>query len=73
MSIEPRLAYNYAEIDPSDNMCIGVYTTSYESTDPSWVEIPVYDEEYAFKYYNWNNGKFYYDEEYTQEYISPLL
>lgn len=69
-----NLAYNYAEIDPTDNMCIGVHTTSYDASgNPNWVEIPVYDEEYAFKYYNWDNGKFYYDDTYTQEYISPLL
>lgn len=66
--------YNYAEIDPETNMCIGVYSCTYESTEnPNWVAIPVYDEEYGFKYYNWDDGKFYYDPEYTQEYISPLL
>ena len=68
-------AYNYAEIDLSTNMCIGVRSTS----DPAFgelegvVEIPVYDEEYILKYYNWDDGKFYYDAAYTQEYISPLL
>ena len=67
------LAYNYAEIDLDTNMCVGVHTCSYESTNPTWVEIPVEDPEYCFKYYNWDNGKFYYDPEYTQEYISPLL
>lgn len=65
--------YNYAEIDPTDNMCVGVYTATCQSDNPYWVEIPVYDEEYCVKYYNWDNGKFYYDAEYTQEYISPLL
>ena len=65
--------YNYAEIDPSTNMCVGVSTNTFEADNPNFVEIPVYDEEYCFKYYNWDNGKFYYDPEYTQEYISPLL
>lgn len=66
--------YNFAEIDPATNMCIGVYsTTSDDSSNENWVAIPVYDEEYAFKYYNWDNQKFYYDPEYTQEYISPLM
>lgn len=69
--------YNYAEIDPETNMCVGVISCTIENTgddaNPYWVEIPVYDEEYGFKYYNWENGKFYYDSEYTQEYISPLL
>ena len=66
-------AYNYAEIDPETNMCIGVYTMTTEADDPNVVPIPVYDEEYCLKYYNWDDGKFYCDPEYTQEYISPLL
>lgn len=66
-------AYNYAEIDPSTNMCVGFYSCTYESDDPNWVLVPVNDPEYICKYYNWDDGKFYYDPEYTQEYISPLL
>ena len=65
--------YKYAEIDLETGMCLGVISCSTPITDPIYVEIPVYDEEYIFKYYNWDNGKFYYDEEYTEEYISPLL
>lgn len=65
--------YNYAEIDMATNMCIGVVTGTGQSTNPTFVEIPVYDEEYCFKFYNWADGKFYYDPAYTQEYISPLL
>ena len=68
-------AYNFAEIDPTTNMCIGVMSTSDASNanNPNFVEIPVYDEDYVMKYYNWDNAKFYYDAAYTQEYISPLL
>ena len=66
-------AYNYAEIDSATNMCVGVHSLTCESDDPNWVVIPVNDPEYCFKFYNWDNGKFYYDPEYTQEYISPLL
>ena len=66
-------AYNYAEIDLETNMCIGVHTMTTEADAPNAVAIPVYDEEYCFKYYNWDDGKFYYDPEYTEEYISPLL
>lgn len=59
-------AYAYAEIDPTDNMCVGVHTTTYQSVDPNWVEIPEYNHDYCFKYYNWDDGQFYYDAEYTQ-------
>lgn len=62
-------AYNYAEIDPLDNMCIGVYTCTYESTNPNWVAIPAYDDVFCFKYYDWDTGKWYYDEAMTQEFI----
>lgn len=67
-------AYNYAEIDLTTGMCIGVSTTS--SPNPvseEFIPIPVFDEEYILKYYNFDDGKFYYDVEYTREYISPLL
>lgn len=70
MNIEPRLAYNYAEIDPLDNMCIGVHITSYDAFEnPYWVEIPVYDNEYIFKYYI--NGAWYEDEAGTIPWAGP--
>ena len=72
-------AYIFAEIEDGTNMCIGVLTTTDPSTEgptgfgSTHVAISVYDEEYIMKYYNWDNEKFYYDPEYTEEYISPLL
>lgn len=71
--------YHFAEIDNTTNMCLGVMNTSDPTIEgptqvgSTYVAIEVYDEEYIFKYYNWDNGKFYHDPEYTQEYISPLL
>ena len=71
--------YHFAEIDNATNMCVGVMNTSDASVEgptlggTTYVAIPVYDEEFCLKFYNWDNGKFYYDPEYTQEYISPLL
>lgn len=62
-------AYNYAQIDPVTNMCIGVHSMTVPCDDPYWIEIPVNDPEYCVKYYNWDDGKFYYDTEYTQEFI----
>ena len=67
--------YNYAEIDPATNMCVGVYTTTYENSgedaNETWVEIPVYDEEYCLKYYI--NGEWYEDAEGTIPWTSSLL
>ena len=72
MNIEPRLAYNYAEIDLATGMCVGVHTTSYDaSTNTGWVEIPVYDGEYIFKYYI--NGAWYEDAAGTTPWQSALL
>lgn len=62
-------AYNYAEIDPSTGMCVGIYSASVQSSNPYWVEIPTDDDEYFMKYYSFETGKWYYDAEMTQEYI----
>ena len=72
--MDARLAYFYAQIDPEDNMCIGVMRTSTSTdhlTDTSLVPIPVYDEEYCFKYYI--NGNWYEDAEGTIPWTSSLL
>lgn len=66
-------AYNFAEIDPETNMCVGVIsTTSPEQGDmPNMVAIPVNDPEYCFKYYI--NGAWYEDAEGTIPWTSSLL
>lgn len=68
-------AYNFAEIDNATNMCIGVMTTSDPNEEgptgynTTYVAIPVDDDNYMFKYYDFDTGKWYYDAEMTQEYI----
>lgn len=65
-----QYAYYFAQID-STGMCIGVhYCTDYE-TDPSYIQIPVYDEEYIFKYYI--NGNWYEDAAGTIPWQSSLI
>lgn len=67
-------AYNYAEIDLSTGMCVGVQSTSGEidtAQYPEFVEIPVYDEEYILKYYI--NGNWYEDAAGTIPWTSSLL
>ena len=72
-------AYHFVEIDDATHMCIGVTSTSNPDSGgatgvgTTYYPVEVYDEEYLFKYYNVDNGRFYYDPEFTQEYISPLL
>lgn len=72
-------AYNYAEVDDATRMCIGVLTSTQSDlagpTAPgsgtTYVEIPVYDEEYSFKYYI--SGNWYEDAEGTIPWTSSLL
>lgn len=63
-------AYAYAVIDPVDNMCIEVIDTTvkYED-DPNYIDIGTYNGEYLFKYYNRENGKWYTDAAFTNEWI----
>ena len=64
--------YIYAEIDPITKMCIGVYSQTLPNDEnPNFIEIPVYDENYAFKYYI--NGAWYEDAEGTIPWESSLL
>lgn len=67
-------AYNYAYVDPETNMCIEVQTTTDPNAQeqvPELIPIPVYDEEYLFKYYI--NGNWYEDAEGTIPWTSSLL
>lgn len=69
--MELRYAYNYAEIDPLTGMCVGVYSRSHTADNPTFVEIPVYDEEYICKFYI--GGNWYEDAEGTIPWTSALL
>ena len=72
--MDKRLVYFYAEIDPRDNMCVGLLRSASPPEDadnPNFVHIPVYDEEYVFKYYI--NGAWYEDEAGTIPWTSSLL
>ena len=66
--------YNVAIIDRATMMCIEVRTGTSDMSGSStetelYVSIPEYNEEYLLKYYNEADGKFYYDAEFTQEFI----
>lgn len=66
--------YNFALIDRATNMCMEVRTCTDDESESSnentlYVPIPEYSEEYLLKYYNEADGKFYYDAEFTQEFV----
>lgn len=61
------LQYNYASYDTTTGLCDGVATASYVFNMEGWVEIPVYDEDYEGKYYNFNGDQMWYlDAAFTQ-------
>lgn len=70
-------AYNFAEVDDVTHMCIGVMSSSNPDNEgptpagTTYVLIPVYDENYCFKYYI--NGNWYEDAEGTIPWTSSLL
>lgn len=66
-----RLRYIYAQIDLTDNMCIGVSTTTicYDG-NPAYVAIPTLDEAYLLKYYI--NGAWYEDAAGTIPWTPPV-
>lgn len=65
-------AYHFAYIDPATNMCIQVSSRSNNDTgdDPYCIPIPVYDEEYLFKFYI--DGYWYEDPAGTIPWASTL-
>ena len=64
--------YNFAEIDPElGNMCVGVITSTNDQGSDVMIPIPVYDEEYIFKYYI--DGNWYEDAEGTIPWTSSLI
>lgn len=68
---EPRLYYFYAEIDVDTGECIGVFRINEVINNPAVIPIPVYDSNYAGKYYL--NGAWYEDAEGTIPWTSSLL
>lgn len=68
-----NMIYNYVIIDPVTHMCINFQTRSV-AEDPlpeNWMEVPVNDPEYLFKYYI--DGNWYEDAAGTIPWQSALL
>lgn len=69
--------YAYAEVEDATGLCIGVMSSSNPNCagptgiGTTYVSIPVYDDEYGFKYYI--DGNWYEDAEGTIPWQSSLL
>lgn len=64
-----QYAYDYAIIDET-GFCYEVRSTTVDhSDDANYIEIPEYSYDYIEKYYNVADGKWYYDAEFTNEWI----
>ena len=72
---DARLVYFYAEIEPEyDNQCCGIHRSAVkpeDCTNPNWINVPVYDTGYVFKYYI--NGSWYEDAAGTIPWQSSLI
>ena len=61
-----NFAYAYAVIE-ANGWCLRVCTMSVPATEENYIEIPEYNEDYIFKYYNRADGKWYTDSAFTTE------
>ena len=67
VNIQPRLQYHYAQIDPITYQCVACFTSSDMIPIPTeYILIPRASDDYLDKYYNPDDGLFYYDPEYTE-------
>ena len=62
-----NLQYSYAYIE-STGLCVTCMTFSYEINDPQWIAVPYASDDYIGKYYNVEDGLWYYDQEFTEIY-----
>ena len=61
-----NLQYNYANVEPDTGLCVSCMTYSYQVPLSNYIEIPYTTNDYCGKYYNFDNGLWYWDAEFTQ-------
>lgn len=62
-----NLQYNFVGYNTTSGLCHSIFTASYIFDMDGWVEVPVYDEDYKGKYYNFAGDQmFYWDAAFTQ-------
>ena len=72
-NIQPRLPYNYAKIRLDSGLCVGCMTYSYEINNEAYIAVPRASSDYVGKYYNRQNGLWYYDQDMTQIFDTSSL
>ena len=62
-----NLQYNYICYNTTTGEVLYVLTSSYVINMDGWLEVPVYEEDYQHKFYNFaGDQKFYHDAEFTR-------
>lgn len=61
-----NLEFNYAVINLQTGQCLGCATFSYEIINDAYIPVPHAYSSYKYKYYNQENGLWFYDAEFTQ-------
>ena len=61
-----NLQYNYANVDPETGLCGSCMTYSNQVPLSNYIEVPYATDDYIGKYYNFDNGLWYWDAEFTQ-------
>ena len=59
-----NLEFNYAIINLQTGECLACMTFSYEIINDAYISVPHAYSEYRHKYYNFDDGLFYYEQEY---------
>lgn len=60
-----NLQYNYAQVDPETGRCVSCGTYSYQVPLYYYIVIPYATDDYMDKYYNFDDGMWYWDAEFT--------
>lgn len=59
-----NLQFSYVHVVPDTGLCTSSATFSYEINHPEWIAVPYAYSDYVGKYYNFDDGLFYYESEY---------
>ena len=61
-----NLQYNYAVVEPETGRCYSCGTYSYQVPLSNYIPVPDATDDYYNKYYNFDDGLWYWDAGFTQ-------